>query len=366
VRKARILVIGPPLDGVSGISTVVRSIVESDLALRHEVAHWCPTKSLKENQGRLRKALRGALACAMAVKVISSFGPDIVHVHVSHYGDFWRNAPLLLLARASARTTILHVHGSRFNLFYEASPRPVQRWIGRLLSLPDTVLVTSESWKRYVSQIVPGQRIEVFPNPVPAAIKGGAAISRAELGIPSDALVVLFVGNERKADAVRKGLSDILEIASGVRRRVPQVFFVFAGPPAAAVAQDGPQVGLIFLGPVSPTRMAGLYAAADLFVLPSYAEGLPCAMIEAMAAGLPVVASTAGGIPEAIEEGVNGFLVRPGDKIALEDKLVLLLERPDLRSRMGANNQTKAQERFNRTKSLGLLEGIYNDLLVQR
>jgi glycosyltransferase involved in cell wall biosynthesis len=84
----------------------------------------------------------------------------------------------------------------------------------------------------------------------------------------------------------------------------------------------------------------------DLFVLPSLTEGIPLALLEAMGAGLPAVATAVGGVPEVIENGVSGVLVPPNDPLALRTAISSLLEHPDDRARIGANAVRRVQEKF--------------------
>jgi glycosyltransferase involved in cell wall biosynthesis len=97
------------------------------------------------------------------------------------------------------------------------------------------------------------------------------------------------------------------------------------------------------LGPVSLEERLAFFKRADVFVLPTYAEGTPISMLEAMAAGLPVVSTPVGGIPDVVEDGVEGFIVKPGDVEALADRLARLINDPERRRRMGRRAQDKVR-----------------------
>ena len=101
-----------------------------------------------------------------------------------------------------------------------------------------------------------------------------------------------------------------------------------------------------FLGAVPRAEMDSWYGAADIFCLPSIYEGFPVVILEAMAAGLPVVSTTVSGIPEAIEDGVTGLLVAPEDAAALADALDKLAANPRLCSEMGQNARASLREKF--------------------
>jgi glycosyltransferase involved in cell wall biosynthesis len=109
-----------------------------------------------------------------------------------------------------------------------------------------------------------------------------------------------------------------------------------------------PRPGLVVHHGVAPNSPAlrRLFAAADAFALPTYADGLPMAIMEAMAAGLPVVSTPVGSIAEAVEPGVTGYLTPPGAVGDLRAAMMTLVEQPDLRRRMGQTARSIAERRY--------------------
>ena len=118
------------------------------------------------------------------------------------------------------------------------------------------------------------------------------------------------------------------------------------------------------LGWVEGAEKERLLADATVYVLPSYVEGLPMGILEAMAAGLPVIATDVGGIPDAVENGIEGILVQPGDVSAITDAIRMLLSQPGLRARMGKAGRQKVLDSFIPERVLPRLEQIYRDLGV--
>ena len=116
-------------------------------------------------------------------------------------------------------------------------------------------------------------------------------------------------------------------------------------------------------GGVEHWRMPEVYRAATVYCLPSYREGAPHSVLEAMAAGLPVVATRISGLPHLIEEGKGGFLIEPGDVPALADRLRTLYDDPELRKEMGRFNRQRAVERFSVKAQLDALIDIYRALV---
>jgi glycosyltransferase involved in cell wall biosynthesis len=198
------------------------------------------------------------------------------------------------------------------------------------------------------------------------AARGDRADVRAELGVAPDAALIGAVGR-LTAD---KGGQDVLIRAVGrVRETCPQVRLVMVGdgPLRPGLEQLTAQLGLtgtvIFTGLRSDVPR--LLGALDVFVLPSEREALPVAVLEAMAAGLPLVATRVGGIPEVVEDGATGFLVPPGDVAAMHCVLERLTGDPALAARLGAAGQAHVQAHFTVQQMVRQVERLY-DQLAQR
>ena len=108
------------------------------------------------------------------------------------------------------------------------------------------------------------------------------------------------------------------------------------------------------------------FAAFDAFVLPSANEGTPVTAIESLASGCPVVATRVGGVPDVVEEGVDGFLVEPGDLEAIADRLGRLAADPELRARMGAAGRERVLPRYAVERLIDDVDGLYRSLLARK
>jgi glycosyltransferase involved in cell wall biosynthesis len=204
------------------------------------------------------------------------------------------------------------------------------------------------------------RRVEVITHGIDLdAVRAAAPerdTARAELGVGPDAVVCVTVANLR----TEKGYDTLL--AAVARTDAAEVTFVAAGqgPLADALTAERRRLGVEdrfrFLG--YRTDVPRVLAAADLFVLASRHEGLPVALMEAMALGLPVVATAVGGVPEAVHDGVEGLLVAPDDPSALAAAIVALVHDPERRAAMGSAARVAA-ERFGAERPVRRLEAIY-------
>jgi len=185
---------------------------------------------------------------------------------------------------------------------------------------------------------------------------------RSTLGISSQPMI-LFTGKL----APRKGVDVLLRALPQVLKEV-EVKLVLAG---SGTQQDYQQLAealgisdkLCFLGRVPDDTLRLLYSSCDLFVLPSRLEGLGIVILEAMAAGKPVVATNVGGIPELIESGQNGILVEANNEGKLAGAIVKVLSNKSLAQIIGENNMKKARERFSWEVAAQKTERVYNELI---
>ncbi len=170
----------------------------------------------------------------------------------------------------------------------------------------------------------------------------------------------------------QKGLSVLFEAMKSLSTDHPKLSLTVVGdgPDRAALERLADETGLgsqvLFTGSRSPQEVAELLTEADLFVLPSYAEGVPVVAMEALGCGLPVVASLVGGLTELVQEGVTGYLVRPGDSAQLAERINRLLTSPDLRQAMSRAGQAKVNAEFDATVEARRLGSLFTDSLAGR
>jgi glycosyltransferase involved in cell wall biosynthesis len=337
-----------------GMAEVVASLRRSGLFERF------PTRVLVTHR---RTHLAGRLAIALGALarlawLLATRRVALVHAHVAMRGSFWRKALFLGLARAFGVPTVVHLHGSTFVEFYEHECGPLrQRLVRRTLEGAAAVIALSESWRAYLARIVPAARVVVIPNMVDAAAVQ-AGIERS--GARRSASGILFLGEIGK----RKGAYDLVCVLAQVAAAHPEVRLVAGGSgeleEVRRLARElGVERHLELPGWVSGEAKARLLAEAAIYVLPSYNENLPVSILEAMAAGLPVVSTRVGGIPDAVRHGTEGLLVMPGAKEELAESLLRLLADSGLARRMGESGRRRVAAEFSPAAVLGALERLY-------
>jgi glycosyltransferase involved in cell wall biosynthesis len=288
---------------------------------------------------------------------------DVVHTH-----DLWSNLMGVLAARMAGVPAII---SSRRDLahfdWYQGHRRT---WLRRIQNLSGVVLANATPIRDALiaeDGFAP-EKLRVIHNGVDTEKfrRGRRDRERLFPGTQNQTLVVL-VGNMH-SDV--KGHPWLIAAAPPVLQEFPQTRFVFAGDGDARplfeeqVAKLGLQSSLKFLGRRSD--IPDVLASSDIAVLPSRAEGLPNAVLEYMAAGLPTIASRVGGNVELIEDGVTGLLVPPEDSQALAAALLRLLRDPELSQRMATTGQKIAVENYSFERLIREVDALYTELLDRR
>jgi glycosyltransferase involved in cell wall biosynthesis len=277
-----------------------------------------------------------------------------VHVHVAPYRAFWREALFMALAIAARRRLLLQLHGAGFERFYDSSDAVGQALLRFFFDRAACVIVPSESQRAWVRRVSRNAHVVCVPHPV--EIRQAADLA----GRPN---LILFLGRLEAA----KGVFDLLEAVAALRCAVPDVLLVCAGEgDRAAVERYAERLGIAdavkFTGWVGPSGKGALLESAAVFALPSYDEALPMSLLEAMAAGVPVVVSPVGGVPELVVDGVSGFFAAPGDIATLQRLLKKLLLDRRLGARIGAAARESVRLRCSPERALVGLGELYAGL----
>jgi glycosyltransferase involved in cell wall biosynthesis len=337
-----------------GMAEVVASLRRSGLFARFPI-QVLVTHRRTHLPGRLAAA---AGALARFAGLLAGGRVALVHAHVAMRGSFWRKALFLGLARLCRVPTLVHLHGSTFVEFYESECGSLRQWlVRRTLERARAVIALSESWRAYLARIAPAARVVVIPNMVDAAAVQAAMRRSGAARHPGR---ILFLGEVGR----RKGAYDLVCARAQVAAAEPRVRLVMAGSgeleEMRRLARElGVERHLELPGWVAGEAKARLLAEASIYVLPSYNENLPVSILEAMAAGLPVVSTRVGGIPDAVREGSEGLLVLPGANEALAESLLRLLRDPGLADAMGAHGRRRVAAEFSPAAVLGALERVY-------
>jgi phosphatidyl-myo-inositol dimannoside synthase len=229
-------------------------------------------------------------------------------------------------------------------------PLPLVRRFG-LQRSTGTLSVSSFTAERLIK--VQGLRAsQVFllpPSLDPSFLEG--PFGKDLLPIPPSSPVALTVGRLISSEP-GKGVDAVIQVLPDVLKVVPDLFYVVAGggdlePHLKEIAQkSSARNRILFVGQLPFEQLKRLFSRSDIFVMPSRQEGFGLVFLEAMALGKPVIAGSAGGAPEIVQDGVNGFLVNPDDHDALRRSLIRLSADSELRSKMGSAGRQRIEESY--------------------
>jgi len=347
--------VGTALEGRGGVAAVVSVLRQHGLfereGVRYVATHCEGSKAVKA---------KGALS-GFWHTVRTCFGqrPGVVHVHAASRASFVRKSIVLLIARLAGCKTIFHLHGGGFRQFATVEAGGFKRrWIRHTLEASSVVITLSNGWAGFVRGFAPKARVAVVPNSVPLP-----AVSTVQ----PEPDRILFLGRLEEA----KGVFELLGAGARIAGTHPALRLVFGGEgDAAALLRRAEELGISdrieLPGWVGPRQRDEQLARAAVFCLPSHAEGLPMAMLEAMAAGRAVVASSVGGIPETIVDGDNGLLVPPRDEAALAKALAQVLGDEALRTRLAGRARATIAQHYSTEVVCGQLSAIYRELAGTR
>jgi glycosyltransferase involved in cell wall biosynthesis len=345
----KLLMLGAAPQTRGSIATVVEAYRAHGLFKRWPV-NYVATHGAGAPTQRASLAFKGAGEFA---SLLAQHRRMVMHVHTTAHAGFWRDSAYLLAAIAARCPVILHLHGSDFDRFYDGCSTPSRTAIRFFLERAACVAAPSQRLTSWVRSVSPVAQVTCLPNPVSLPVlQEGARLN-----------LVVFLGRLDPA----KGIFDLLEALSQLRGAIPDVCLACAGegdrlPVARYAERLGIADAVKFTGWVGPSGKRALLESAAVFALPSYAEGMPVSLLEAMAAAVPVVASPVGGIPEVVVDGVSGFLAAPGDVATLTRLLRRLLIDRKLGARIGAAGRETVRLRFSPERAIPKLEEIYADL----
>ena len=282
----------------------------------------------------------------------------IVHLHGASYNSFYRKYLFFKLSKIFNKTVVYHIHGAEYHLFYKNSNNLTKLFIQDFLNNADCVICLSDGWRNFFQANFEPKQIEVVPNVVPEVAKFTRTSS---CNLP---LKFLFLGHISE----RKGVWLLLEtIKENKNELLGKVLFQIGGNGEterlkSTIKNFGIEEMVEFIGWVSTEKKEKYLQESDVFILPSFNEGLPISVLEAMSYHLPILSTSVGGIPEIVEDGKNGILIEPGNKKELIEAIKLMIGNADFRNSAANISYRKVQPHFPgqvRKK----LKRIYKELL---
>lgn len=345
----KICMIVPKADVKGGIATVVNGYREYGIGDGYELRFVESYRDGSKWQ-KLWKAICGYVKFAGELVFHT---PDIAHVHSSFGPSFYRKIPFIYMAKWRGIKVVNHIHGAEFEDFYITASDKKKALIQKVYNKCDVLVVLSKEWEDKIGSIVTGSKIHVVENycHIPHLKKG---VRKKQ---------ILFLGEIGE----RKGCFDIPEIYKKIVDEVGNVPLIMAGDGEIEKVKEmlnkrDVLENVLFPGWIRGKEKEKLLQESTYFLFPSYNEGMPMAVLEAMAYGMGIVTSDVGGIPKLIKDGVNGYICTPGDVESIAQKLINLIADSDLCDVCGKNARNKAIEQYSYESHVKKIHEVYKKL----
>lgn len=343
-----VVVVGPVPPPFHGGSVATSFVLRSRIASAYRLLHLDTTDRRglanigRFDAGNVLLALRHT---ARLLALLATARPAAVYVPLAQNRlGLLRDAALVLPSLAAGRAVVLHVHGSGLRDFYDGADVLTRALIRTMLGRAARVIVLGDALRPMVEGLVREERVAALPNGTPDVFSAARRTTRRPGPVR-----LLYLGNLREA----KGVLELLDATVRLRRAGHDVELHLAGGFSSPADEDAVRARLLPIaehvrlhGVVEGARKERLLQDADIFAFPSHTEGHPYVVLEAMAAGLPVVTTTLPTLRETVVDGHTGLLVAPGDATALAEGLATLVRDPDRRNRLGAAGRARFEAHY--------------------
>jgi len=346
------LMIGTSPDTKGGISTVVKAYQDAGFLQKQNIIYITT-----HQDGTKSKKLYTALTSYYKYFVtLFCYDVNILHIHIASRASFWRKSLFIMIGRLFNKRIIFHLHGGEFKLFIENELHGLRKWFAlKIINMADVIITLSESWEQWVLKTVNKPKVicihnSIYPIPINKSMKRKSA-------------QLLFLGKICAA----KGALDLIQALTSTKLKNINLRLVMGGDgdidnAKQLVKKYQLEDKVEFIGWISGEQKDQLLQESSILILPSYNEGMPMSILEALSAGLPIISTTVGGIPQQVTNGVEGYLITPGDISLLSERIYQLLT--DIKKQQEMSNACikKFNTYFSIFSAIPKLENIYQEI----
>jgi glycosyltransferase involved in cell wall biosynthesis len=360
-NKIRVLITSTNSEAKGGI-TILHKVLFGQIIQNKFCPIMFPISSPNPFNERLNSRINRLIGCMKHFYslLIKDKSLGIVHINSSYDTKaILRDLFFIIVSWWLGRKIILQIHSE---IDFNKYPKII-KWIAKhVFPLSNKILVFSKNDMKNIEMLAPKEKIEILPN----AIKVDDFASKdksfkKDLSIPEHGEVILFLSRLIK----EKGVYDLIESITTVVKEYKNVYFLIAGEGPERnrmemiCKEKGIEKDVRFTGHIYNKNLLKAFSCADIFVLPTYSEAMPMVILEALAAGLPIISTPIGAIPDIIKDGINGFLIEPNSPKQLAEKILLLLHNEEIKKRIGKANSQLAKEEYDVKVILNKLEQLY-------
>ena len=344
--------IGPSPKGLGGISRVVGIWEKGGIFDGHAIEYF---PSVTDNNGnKFLFFFKSFLTYLWKL----TRKPSLIFVHTSSHNSFFRKSFFILPAILAGHNIILHVHPSHFYEFFIGLNGFTQKYVQFCLDhIMGFIFLTEDMKDKFIS-IYPKKPMWILPNPVHVkALQNKHSISRKKNRI-------LFLGWFIPS----KGIYELVDAIEILLAKGYLLYLDFYGTKQIDklkdyIASKNLEKNIIVHGWINDQEKIDVLYRSTMLVLPSYTEGLPNVILEAMATRTPIIATHVGGLRELLRNGENALIVTPKDPVDLSEKISFLLSNPNIRDRLAENAYRQVKEKYDISKIKQNFDQIIKDII---
>jgi glycosyltransferase involved in cell wall biosynthesis len=348
----KIVTIYPKMNG--GITAVVATLEKGGLFEDEDSFLW-PSAYEAEGSAKLFYCVKQYL---LYIFFYLRVRPDICHIHLSSYGSFYRKIYYILISKLFGSKVIVHVHSSHFVTFVRNAKSLRRNVISSVMNSCDLVIVLTQGILDQLSTLkdLSLKSATVVHNPI--------CLSNYHFSTTQsrDRNRLVYLGWITEA----KGVYDLLEAAPGIKEKIPDFTLDYYGNKeteklSQLLRERHLEDYVTVHGWIDSDRKNAVLKTATALILPSYTEGIPNVILEAMATGLPIITTSVGGIPDILKDDINCTFCTPGDPVDIAEKVVSLLLSSEKQEAISAQNLISV-EQYDSVKICQHIQSIYDEI----
>ena len=352
----KVLMLGNHPLNKGGMTSVISQIRDHDWSRDGISLSFIPTY-IPGNP--VKKILFFIIALIKILWIFAFSKPDIVYMHMSYKGSFTRKYIIHKICMLFSVKDIVHLHGSEFEKWYNSVSAHKKNKIKKLLSGCSKFIVLGCEWKNVILKIEPSTNIFIINN--------GIKIPKYTVHWNEKVINVIFLG----VLIPRKGVADLIHAVKNIKNNniTDNIKVIIAGTGEeedelkSLVKAERLEDIVSFEGWITGEKKKKLFLHSQILVSPSYNEGLPISILEAASYGLPIVSTNVGDISSVVKDGVNGYLIQPGDIEALSEHILLMTDKQRW-EKFSHMSRKIAEEQFSIDLFYSRLLDIWNDAVI--
>jgi len=363
LEKPAVLILGKLPPPYFGPAVATQILLKSKLRDHFTLHHLCTNinEQMKEMASfQVKKPIQIAKLYLKLIFILIAHRIDIVLIPISQTSwGFYKDSPFILISKLLGKKVIVQLRGSNFANWVDRSSKLNRKYVKFVLKRSEGVIVLGQKLRGIFKDYYSDDRIFVVPN--------GANYLTSPIARTPGELTLLYLSNLQPAKGIEDFLSSLIQLEKKEKKYIAMVAGIWLDEKTKQNCERIVKVNKLkvkFLPPANPENKTNLFQQADIFIFPPrMPEGHPWVIVEAMAAGLPIISTDQGAITESVQDNVNGFIVDAKSPTQISEKIMCLIENPALKQKMGQASREAYLEKYTEDKMVEKLKFVFEEIL---